>query len=107
MHVQVDDDGDARLFEVDDFKSFKLVAGRTVDTLPQLRQSLSGVVGKMDDRHAWVRQAWLRTENGSPRPAAWQQQFGELLAYAGSKGWIDTESGDVRAHIEWQTPSGA
>ncbi len=40
--------------------------------------------------------------DGSPGvDATWEAGFGDMLAYAGTKGWI-AEDGAIRAHVEWE-----
>lgn len=31
----------------------------------------------------------------------WDRRFDDMIAYAGRKGWLDVESGKVRAHVEF------
>ena len=69
------------LRDADDFKGFKVVAGRP--------------------EHAFVDPAALRSLAGEKaEDPAWREQLEGMLAYASSKGWV-REDGAVRAHVEW------
>lgn len=102
LYLLLDAQNVVRLLEPDEFQSFKLVVRHPIDALPRVRDALNGVAGRIDEHHAWISQSWLRTESGVSRPAAWQEKFAGLVVYAGNKGWLDADSGDVRAHIDWQ-----
>ncbi len=39
--------------------------------------------------------------DGQPLDVAWGEQFAGMLAYAGTKGWIE-DDGAIRAHVEWR-----
>jgi hypothetical protein len=70
------------LREADDFKGFKVVAGRPEHAFvaPEALRSLAG--DRADDD-------------------TWREQLDGMLAYAASKGWV-RQDGAVRAHVEWE-----
>jgi len=45
-------------------------------------------------------QAVLRMASGRV-PESWEDEFGAMLEYAESKGWIDDTGGAIQAHVEW------
>jgi hypothetical protein len=67
--------------EADDFTSFKVVV-RTPS-------------------HSWVDPTDLAALAGRTDDPDWQQKLAGMVAYAGSKGWLD-EQGRIRAHVETQ-----
>lgn len=105
MLVFVDADCQVELREPNDFRSFKLVAEHSPAALPRLIEALHGVASTLDVDHAWILPRWLIQENGIDRSAEWQDQLVLLLSFARSRGWIDHETGAVRAHIEWLRPA--
>jgi len=55
-------------------------------------------VGTMsEDGHAWVDPAAVRRLAAGRVAAGWEDEFAQMIAYAGSKGWLD-DAGRVRAH---------
>ena len=90
MRLRVAADGAVTLEEPDDFTRFAVLAtpGAT----------LAGVA-RREGNHAWVPPAALRRLAPHAGAPDWEQGFGRMLAYAGSKGWVDAE-GAVRAHVE-------
>ncbi|MGU3436463.1 hypothetical protein ACNHUS_26045 [Actinomycetes bacterium M1A6_2h] len=43
-----------------------------------------------------------RAAHSATRAPEWEADFAEMLDYAQSKGWYDTENNTVAAHIEWE-----
>lgn len=83
------------LVETDDFKGFKLRLRECGDR----RLDLPGVTFS-DDANALVSiEAVLRLP-GTPDTAAWRSDFDKMLAYAATKGWIDSTTNAIRAHVE-------
>lgn len=63
-----------------------------------------GVDGRpASDDHVWIRLDALRRWAGAAADAAWEQKFAGMVAYAGSKGWLDESGEFVQAHIEHTT----
>ena len=81
----------------DDFKRFKLLAAPGLEGAA-LQQAL-GAAARLEGEHAWVSPEWLRAASGQAAVPAWQEGFGQMLAYAGRSGWVNA-AGEVRAHIE-------
>lgn len=51
--------------------------------------------------NAWLRVDTLRRlAQGCVEPD-WSQRFEQMLHYAASKGWLDTEQTHVKGHCEW------
>ncbi len=87
----------AALENVDDLKSFKVVAAR--DAAFAL-----GDAGRRDGEVVWVSEAWLRRSTAN-QPQEWRDGFEKMVAFARSKGWYsEAQNGEpaaIRAHIEW------
>jgi hypothetical protein len=60
---------------------------------------VGSVVG---DDHAAITVAAVRRLAVGAVDAGWDEDFGSMLAYAGSKGWMSEDGRTIRAHIEWQ-----
>lgn len=71
------------VIEPDDFTSFKVVV-RT-------------------SSHSWVDPGGLAALAGRAGDIEWQEQLAGMVAYAGTKGWLDDE-GRIRAHVEVEEP---
>lgn len=83
------------LVEAGDFKGFKVRIRECADRQPDL----PGVTFS-DDANALVSiEAVLRLP-GAPDTAAWRSDFGKMLAYAATKGWVDSTTNAIRAHVE-------
>jgi hypothetical protein len=50
-----------------------------------------------EDGHAWIDPAAVRRLATGRVVAGWEDDFAAMIAYAGSKGWLD-EAGRIRAH---------
>jgi hypothetical protein len=102
MHILVDETCRVTLDDADDFQSFSVVVAAPRAAAPSVTKALAAAGLRLEDGHCWVPQAWLRADNGAPRPDDWQAKFDGMIAYAAKKGWIDEATGDVRAHVTWQ-----
>jgi hypothetical protein len=55
--------------------------------------------GRLEGDDAGINVDWLHRQTAD-RPAQWQGDFDKMLAYAVSKGWMDTGGAVLKAHIE-------
>lgn len=89
------------LDEPEDFRSFKLVIEARDWQLAELASAFDGVA-TFDDRFtAWVTEAALRRWPGYEGRDSWQRGLDEMISKARPHGWIDKESGAIKAHVEW------
>lgn len=95
MLVRVAADGAVTLEEADNFRRFSVAAAPDAP----LSSALDGIARLEGATHAWVSPSALRRLAPQAGQPEWEEGFGKMLAYAGSKGWTDAE-GAVRAHIE-------
>lgn len=99
MNVHVDlDVGSHRVDEADDLQRLAVVLhgeGPPVD----LERALDGL-GTLDGDHVRLDVDALRRAAGEGRGDDWAVRFGEMIAYARSKGWTDDDGKVVRAHID-------
>ena len=82
MHLHVDAGQvppAVELLDPDDFTSFRVVL--------------------VAPAHLWLDPATLTDLAGRADDDDWRAQLARMVAYAGSKGWLD-EHGRVRAHVE-------
>jgi len=52
-----------------------------------------------DGAHVWIGIAALRRAAAPTGDAAWGSGYDGMIAYATSKGWVDTASAEVRVHL--------
>ena len=89
--------GVLEIVEPSDFKSFAVRihgAGKENDELLDL------AAVKRDRSHAWVAERWLREWPPLKDETWWQEGLSKMMAVAARFGWVDKETGSVRAHIE-------
>jgi hypothetical protein len=96
----------ASLADPDDLGSFKVLArGREGDTAG-LAEALQGVATLAEDGHAFVGvDAVRRLAGARARDPEWNAGFDKMLAYAGSKGWMNDAGTAIQAHVDWE-PAG-
>jgi len=59
-------------------------------------------VGSVDgDGEAVVAVEAVRRLAGAVADDAWEADFGAMLDYARSKGWMSEDGSSIRAHVEW------
>jgi len=92
-------DGVIRLDDRDNF------AELAVDAVGLSREAVTAVVvstgaGAVDGDHLWIDVDFLR---GCGRGTdEWNTALAAMVDYAAGKGWTDSGSGRVRAHIRWK-----
>jgi len=98
VHVSVGDTGTTLdLCEQDDFTAFKVMADDEVGW-DGLTVALHGA-GRVDPPYAWIDPVALRSL-GRPDDPSWTKGLDGMIAYAGTREWVD-ENGALRAHCEW------
>lgn len=60
---------------------------------------LLGDLGRVDGEHVWLDIPLLKALSPKAADLEWADGFDGVMAYAGSKGWIDETGSRVRAHI--------
>jgi hypothetical protein len=94
VFVAFDLAGIPRLEDPGNFRALKIVYPANLSD----HRTVLSAVGRSDEAgYLWVERAWL--EKHSPRDAAWQKGFEDMVTYAASLGWVD-DAGSIRAHIE-------
>lgn len=94
MIVDYDASRGLTLHEADDFKGFKLrLAG------DEKRPPISGVTF-VDDGNVLIGVDLVPTLPGAPRTPEWMAGYRAMVDYAAKKGWIDTTTNSIRAHVE-------
>jgi hypothetical protein len=51
---------------------------------------------------AFISIAAVRRLAGDRVSDTWQQDFEAMLAFAATKGWLDSEGSSIQAHVEWE-----
>jgi hypothetical protein len=86
------------LVEADDTKRFHVEVREDADVAAVLDTSGAGTLAD-DGEHAFIDIGWVRTNAVAVGPQ-WDQEFGAMLDFARSKGWVDEGSSSIRAHLE-------
>jgi hypothetical protein len=87
----------ARLVEPEDFRAFKAVLR---EAGPPLEERLAPAGIARVEEHVWVPVETLRELAGDAATAAWEESLLSMLEFARSRGWVDEETGALRAHVE-------
>jgi len=96
MIIFVTADGRAELREPDEFRSFKIVIGGESGLAALAGIATADAGGKT----AWVAREAVRRLRGPEPPAEWVASFDKMVESVRRFGWVDDETGSVRAHIE-------
>ena len=102
MYLEVEINGvpPVRLREPQDFKGFKVVVDEGVSE-EELAAALAPYADLLPDGDAMVRIADFELLSRElRRDPNWLGQFQDMVAYAGSKGWLSEGGGAIRAHCE-------
>ncbi|GAA5169409.1 hypothetical protein [Amycolatopsis dongchuanensis] len=93
---------DVELAEPDDCKRFSVRVAGEVDAAELERILDAEGVGELADggEHVFVSIEALRKLASGRTGPGWPEDFAAMLAYAGSKGWLNDAADRVRAHIE-------
>jgi hypothetical protein len=96
MIVRYSSSGGLTLLEPDDFRNFKLLLrGACEDRSP----SIEGITF-VDARNALISIEPVPTLPGRPDGEGWQKSYSAMIDAARKHGWIDTQAGAIRAHVE-------
>jgi hypothetical protein len=100
MIIQLSPDTTPHLDDADNFRAFKIVAPQSMDRAALTRAL--GTLGRLhdDSAHAWIDEAALRQLANRPDDKTWHDSATAMIGYARKSGWIDAETGAIRAHIE-------
>jgi hypothetical protein len=99
MIVSITRDDEVRLLEPSDFKRFHVSAAEGADVDQALRSRQAGWRAA-EDGDARISTAWLDKALAAALPdQPWSAEYGAMLAYAASKGWLH-DDGTVVAHVE-------
>ena len=94
----------AVLADPDDLGSFKVLALGPEQDAAGLARTLEGVGTLTDDGHAFIAvDAVRRLAGARADDPDWNAGLEKMLAYAGSKGWMDPSGTAIQAHVEWSS----
>ena len=97
MIVVVHDDA-VELVDAEDCKTFHVEVHGDADVAAVLDESGAGRLAE-DGEHALIDIGWVRQHATGTGPE-WEQDFGGMLDYARTKGWIDESDSAIVAHLE-------
>ena len=89
------------LEEPDDCKRFHLAVVGDADIRVVFGALVDAAAGRLEGDHAFVTvDAIRRMAKGRVGPT-WDDDFGAMLEFAASKGWLDDQRVAIQAHVEW------
>jgi len=89
------------LVDPQDFSSFRVLARGGGDRA-RLTQALEPYGRLTDDGGALIAPDGLQQLAGEhAQDVEWQRRLEAMLEYARARGWIDAETGAIRAHCDW------
>jgi len=95
----------ARLLDADNFRAFKVLAEPVLRDAGGLAEAIAAIGTAAGETHAWVaidRLEALGRRHGGP---GWAEGLAGMLAFARRSGWIEPETGAVRAHLAFGSPA--
>ena len=103
MILEIDDFGNARLLNPNDFKEFCIQCSesRSVVEVCEILQLLREGNKVIDEKHLWLCNELIRELAPDANDDEWEMGFTEMLDYATSKGWTENNETLIRTHIEW------
>lgn len=84
-----------RLIEAEDFKGFKLRLREIAEARPSIED-----ITFVDAGNVLIGVEVVPMLPGAPANADWLSGYRKMIDYAATKGWIDTASNAIRAHVE-------
>lgn len=100
MIIVISAEGRAELREADEFRSFKIVVDAGLPPAA-LGGALAGMATlEPDGKTAWVARDAVKRLRGADAPAAWTASFDKMVESVRRFGWVNDQTGSVRAHIE-------
>lgn len=100
MIIYITAQGRAELREPDEFRSFKIVVERELSPAA-LGGALTGLATlEPDGKTAWVARDAVKRLRGGDASAAWDASFDKMVDSVRRFGWVNDQTGAVRAHIE-------
>lgn len=86
------------LDEADRFDGFKIVSDLNDE---EIERKLQESAGYRDGRgHFCIKREWIVAQAPASNQGSWQMSFGKMMDFAATRGWIDTVTGAIRAHVE-------
>ena len=100
MIIYITAEGRAELRDPDEFRSFKIVVEGGLAPAA-LGPALAGLATlEPDGKTAWVGRDAVKRLRGADAPAAWGASFDKMIESVRRFGWVNDQTGTVRAHIE-------
>lgn len=93
-----------RLLDPDELRSFAVAV---VEPEDHPAPAWPDDVVARHEEHAWIRIDALRALAAPHVEAGWDEEFGKMLAFARSRGWVDDQLGAVRGHVVRRSPTDA
>jgi hypothetical protein len=106
MVIVINHAGETDLVDHENFKEFKV----TVNSGVLDSQTLTSALGRLgtlaaDKKHIWIDPNVFVARFGQGRGEGWAAQFNAMIAASARYGFVDEQTGSVRAHIENVNPN--
>jgi hypothetical protein len=101
MVIVVNHAGEVGLVNYENFKEFKVIVNSDVLDAHVVTSAL-GRLGTLtaDKKHIWIDPNVFLARFGQERGEGWVTQFNAMIAASARYGFVDEQTGSVRAHIE-------
>ena len=96
--IRVDRSGPS-LLEPEDCKRFSVEVGDLPGGPAALLAALGSWAAGGDAAHVWIRIDAVRAAAAGTVGPAWDAEFDGMVAFAGTKGWLDETGTAIRAHV--------
>jgi len=97
--------GRTELIESENFRAFKVVVDGGIVDFGVAKQILAPIGELVDTSTAWIPERVLRDWPTLKNKSDWQNGLTSMIEKARPCGWVNPDTGSIRAHVEWTKPT--